>query len=282
MKLNDPLFFREALRDYTEKTDKVGNNKRRIKQYAGKTKVEEIGGDAKVGDGEFKKVQCSVCDESRDLDNCSMFKDQKRKGSKILWKKKLCYVCYSPVSQDHNAKTCKQRRTWMICKQSDPTGFHGYLPKKKQPKLTSDPKDGVPPVDDKKLMTSNFAEMDIKCNSSSMESKIISMCVVPVKISHSKSKKEISTYAMLDNCSQGTFIKEDIQKKLGTVGREVDITVKTLNEEQSMKSTAVSGLGVSSSIASDKEIWLNLPPVYTREDIPVDIKEVATRENIKS
>ena len=170
----------------------------------------------------------------------------------------------------------------MICKQSHPTGLHGYLPKKKQPKLTSDPKGGVPPVDDKKLMTSNFAEMDIKCNSSSMESKIISMCVVPVKISHSKSKKEISTYAMLDNCSQGTFIKEDIQKKLGTVGREVDITVKTLNEEQSMKSTAVSGLGVSSSIASDKEIWLNLPPVYTREDIPVDIKEVATRENIKS
>ena len=84
MKLNDPLFFREALRDYTEKTDKVGNNKRGIKQYAGKTKVEEKGRDAKVGDGEFKKVQCSVCDESGDLDNCSMFKDQKRKGSKIL------------------------------------------------------------------------------------------------------------------------------------------------------------------------------------------------------
>ena len=27
---------------------------------------------------------------------------------------------------------------------------------------------------------------------------------------------------------------------------------------------------------------MNLPPVYTREDIPVDIEEVATRENIKS
>ena len=49
-----------------------------------------------------------------------------------------------------------------------------------------------------------------------------------------------------------------------------------------MKSTAVFGLRLSSSIAGDKEIWLNLPPVYTREDIPVDIEEVATRENIKS
>ena len=141
----------------------------------------------------------------------------------------------------------------MVCKQSHATGLHGYLPKKKEHKVTSDPKDGVPPVNNKKLMTSNFAEMDIKCNSSSIESKIISMCVLPVKVSHSKSKKEFSTYAVLDNCRQVMFIKEDIQKKLGAAGREADITVKLI-----------------------------LPPVYTREDIPVDTEELATRENIKS
>ena len=141
----------------------------------------------------------------------------------------------------------------MVCKQSHATGLHGYLPKKKEHKVTSVPKDGVPPVNNKKLMTSNFAEMDIKCNSSSIESKIISMCVLPVKVSHSKSKKEFSTYAVLDNCRQVMFIKEDIQKKLGAVGREADITVKLI-----------------------------LPPVYTREDIPVDTEELATRENIKS
>ena len=62
--------------------------------------------------------------------------------------------------------------------------------------------------------------------------------------SHSKSKKEFSTYAMLENCSQGTFLKKDIQKKLGAVGREADITFKTLNREQRMKSTDVSGLNL--------------------------------------
>ena len=94
-----------------------------------------------------------------------MFKDKTlEKRSKILCYKKLCYGRCSPVSQDHKAKTCKQRRTCKLCKQSHPTGFHAYLPKKKQPKATSDSKDGVPPVDNKKLMTSNFAEMDIKCN----------------------------------------------------------------------------------------------------------------------
>ena len=152
---NDPLFSREALTEYTEKADKGGNNKRRIKQYVGKTKVEKKRGDAKDGDRELKKVQCPVCDESQDRNDCSMFKDQTlEERSKILWKKKLCYGCYSPLSQDHNAKTCKQRRICKVCTQSHPTGLHGYLPKKKQPKVTSDPKDGFLPVDDKKLMTS--------------------------------------------------------------------------------------------------------------------------------
>ena len=40
----------------------------------------------------------------------------------------------------------------MICEQSPPIGLRGYLPKKKQPTVTSDPKDGVTPVDDKKPM----------------------------------------------------------------------------------------------------------------------------------
>ena len=111
------------MRDYTEKGDKVYNNKRRIKQYVGKTKKEEKSGDSKDGDSEFKKVPCPVCDESHPLDNCSIVKDQTpEERSKILWKKKLFYGCYSPVSQDYNAKTCKQRRTCKI-KQSHPTGW---------------------------------------------------------------------------------------------------------------------------------------------------------------
>ena len=136
MKLaNEPFFSRGALRDYTGKAGKGGNNKRSIKQNVEKIKMEEKCGDAKDGDGEFKKGQCPVCDENHDLGNCSMFKDQTlEERSKMLRKKKLCYGYYSPVSQDHNAKTGKQRITCMICKQSHPTGLHVYLPKKKHRK----------------------------------------------------------------------------------------------------------------------------------------------------
>ena len=113
--------------------------------------------------------------------------------------------------------------------------------------------------------------MDIKCNSSSIESQIISMYEVPVKVSHSKSKNKFSAYEMFDNCNQGTFIKEVIKEKLGAIVRNPDITVKTLNGEPSIKSTAVSGLKFSSSIAIDKEIWLNLLSANIRQDIPGDI-----------
>ena len=52
--------------------------------------MEEKCGDAKDGDSEFKKIQCPVCDESHDLDNCNMFKDQTlEKRNKVLWKKKV-------------------------------------------------------------------------------------------------------------------------------------------------------------------------------------------------
>ena len=151
-----------------------------------------------------------------------MFKHQVLdERSKILWKKKLCYGIYSPVSQDHNAKSYKQRRTCKICKQSHPAGLHRYLSKKKQPKVTSNSKDDVPLVDNKKMMTSNFAEMYIKCYPSSIESKIINMWVVSVKASHSKSKKTFlrmrcSAITVKGRSSKKTFIKhlEQLAEKL--------------------------------------------------------------------
>ena len=60
------------------------------------------------------------------------------------------------------------------------------------------------------------------------------MCVVPVKVNHSESKKEFSTCEMLSNCSQGMIIKDDIKKKLGAVGREADTLQPRLLMEDSI------------------------------------------------
>ena len=54
-----------------------------------------------------------------------------------------------------------------------------------------------------------------------MASEIIIMFVVPIKITHAETKREVSTFAMLDNCSQGSFIKSNIIESLEQVaGRQ--------------------------------------------------------------
>ena len=48
-----------------------------------------------------------------------------------------------------------------------------------------------------------------------------------------------------------------------------------------MKSEVVTGSRVSKEIRGEKMQWLNLPAVYTRDELPADIDEVATCEKAK-
>ena len=54
------------------------------------------------------------------------------------------------------------------------------------------------------------------------------MSVVPVKLVHKNSNKLISTHALLDNCSQGTFVMKSIVDKMGIDGTPTSITIKTM------------------------------------------------------
>ena len=86
---------------------------------------------------------------------------------------------------------------------------------------------------------------------------------------------------MLDNCSQGCFIEDSIRKNLGVDGRKTEITIKTLNGEQEVKSTVMSGLKVREDSNKDNKRWLDLPATYTKEELPADVEEVTTRETIE-
>ena len=59
---------------------------------------------------------------------------------------------------------------------------------------------------------------------------VISMCVVPIKMQYGNSIKVQETHALLDKCSQGTFINNPSVK-----GQKASITIKTLNREVTKK-----------------------------------------------
>ena len=194
---SDPLFSRETLKVYVEKEEK-SHLKKKMKSYASNTtdKVQEEKDD-------IKEIKCPVCAEKHDLDKCKQFnKMSVDERSKMLRRKRSCYGCYLPVSAEHTAKTFKKRRVCKICAMKHPTGLPGYVPRWKGGGATDNRKDG-----DSDTLKTNFAEMDVKSVSANMASKIISMCVVPIKVTHAETKREVSTFTMLGNCNHCCFIK---------------------------------------------------------------------------
>ena len=107
-----------------------------------------------------------------------------------------------------------------------------------------------------------------------VRSDVISMCVVPVQIRHPNFNKVLGTCAMLDNCSQDTFVKEEMTEALGITGAETRVTVKTLNGEISQMTTVVENLKVVGSLGKPK--WIKLPRACTEQELPVDEQEIAT------
>ena len=55
--------------------------------------------------------------------------------------------------------------------------------------------------------------MNVKSASANTATKIISMCVVPIKVSHAETKREISTFSVLEKSSQGGFFKGNIRER---------------------------------------------------------------------
>ena len=72
------------------------------------------------------------------------------------------------------------------------------------------------------------------------------MCIIPIQIKSKDTSKTVHTYALLDSCSQGTFILDQLASDLVISGRKTSPTIKTLNGEFISNSTALEGLKVAS------------------------------------
>ena len=102
--VNDPLFSKKRLKEYIDKNEKI-NKKRHTKTYVTQTSEQ-----VKVRKDGSKLMECQICGGGHDADDCSIFSGQTvEERSKALAKKKLCYGCYTPITADHNGRTCKTR-----------------------------------------------------------------------------------------------------------------------------------------------------------------------------
>lgn len=75
-----------------------------------------------------------------------------------------------------------------------------------------------------------YSMHNITCASTTkISALVISMCVVSIIIKHKISPKGIITHAILDNCSQGIFIVEDLEHSFEIDGIDTSVVVKMLN-----------------------------------------------------
>ena len=108
--------------------------------------------------------------------------------------------------------------------------------------------------------------------------EVITMCLMPLKISHLNCNKTIRTYAMLDNCRQGSFIKQDLLKRLGVDDQKLSLILKMLTGEKSEETLMVDNLKVAG--VNKMNDWISLPKVYSKETLPVEKEKVETSEKV--
>ncbi len=83
------------------------------------------------------------------------------------------------------------------------------------------------------------------------------MPIVPVKLI--ADNREVITYAMLDSCSTGTFILDDVRKQLQVEGTDTNVLVNTMNGSKVHQTKVVTGLIVTDLNGNNQ---VNLPRTF--------------------
>ena len=105
------------------------------------------------------------------------------------------------------------------------------------------------------------------------------MCVVPNWVGHKNLTKMFKAYVMLDNCSQGTFIRDELIEVLGITGQKLQLS---LTAEKSGDTMAIEGLIVSgiNLIKTSTSEQIELSRAYSKQSLPAEGEEIATPNKI--
>ena len=263
--LNDPLFSRDAVSQHQEKKEKY-DQKKKENTFLAKTDIKA--NESFKLKAQKEEIECLVCGKSHGIEDCEYFlKLFIEERSKMIFKKKLCYVCYQKVSRMHNAKNCTNRKVCKVCNGKHPTTLHGLVLRKDYSQKKSE-KQHAEEMSENQNVSGNHK--DLTCASVHMGSQVISMSVVPVELLHENSNKVISTHALLDNCSKGTFFMKSTVDTFGIDGAPKLITTKKFNGD--VTNTSVEGSG--------KNRWVKISKTFSWDELQVDAENIAIPEKI--
>lgn len=89
--------------------------------------------------------------------------------------------------------------------------------------------------------------------------------------------ESVETYSFYDNGSGGCFVTENLKKQLGIVGKETTLQLRTMHDENCVKSVIVNDLIVSEM---QKNNPVDVNTAYTQNEIPVNKEQIPTPEAV--
>ncbi len=117
------------------------------------------------------------------------------------------------------------------------------------------------------------------CGSSTDTGKddVITAMFIPVIPSHKDHPNiEVCVYALLDDGSDSTFVKDLVAKDLGVSGTKMSLKLNTMHGQTSVPVHRIDGLVVQKFDRSESSI--PLPKTYSREAIPSSREQIPTPE----
>ena len=111
------------------------------------------------------------------------------------------------------------------------------------------------------------------------------MCIVPIRLKHEswEEMEELEVYAMLDECSDGTFIDEKLMRHFkDDLKRETNISIDTVNGHRETVSSVISGLIVRGAVelGEESQYQLKLPEVFSQSKLPMSKKDVPVGKDL--
>ena len=170
------------------------------------------------------------------------------------------------------------------CGKWHPTLLHGIKPSRRSVKQDLKEKERLPAQETPKEnpATSESANTNAStCESTSSnhakEGNVITAMFASVILRY-KDRPNIETrvYALLDDGSDSTFVKDSVLKDLGVRGTEVSLRLNTMHGQTSVPVQRVDGLVVQTLDKSENPILL--PKTYSREAIRSRREQIPTPE----
>ena len=211
---------------------------------------------------------CPFCKgQHHGLENCSSFKKKSVKERKaFVQEARICFgcLCYGRMS-----RRCRNRKVCKICSMPHPTVLHDES--KITPKHNSE--DQAKVVHSAEATSSSTST----CNANGTTDTITNSMIVPARIYHQDNpERQVVIYALLDPASNGTFIKESILEELHVNGIETQLKLNTMHGTEVVPTRKVGGLIVE---RMDREVHIELPNAYSRNEIPSKRNEIPRPES---